>query len=291
MSTFRAPSIVTLVLLLVGCTAPAAQVSQPPSVTPGASRSSDADPTASPLPKHSPAPTDAPSASAPAPSGLVGIAEVVTTDLVVRSAPGTGPDSEVYTPSLSLPQRLYVLDGPVAAGGYEWYRVLPFDEVFSDLPTPKPGPGWVAAAGQDGEPWIGPWTGTCPPPSVGRLMVLTPLFAWICFGDRELVLEGTLWDCSDLPPESDPPPELGNRGCLLVPPGLEPRDLLLGGFPIRVENVAADVSPGPDASVRVTGQYIARDCAESLSTEQAPGPFPPGCSYFVATEITPTSGP
>jgi hypothetical protein len=55
------------------------------------------------------------------------IAQVVTTDLVVRSAPGTGSDSRVYDTRLASPTLLYVFDGPVAVDGYDWYLVLPQD--------------------------------------------------------------------------------------------------------------------------------------------------------------------
>jgi serpin B len=45
---------------------------------------------------------------------------------------------------------LTVLDGPVNASGYTWYKVAPVSFVGLD----GPGYGWVALAGTDGEPWI-----------------------------------------------------------------------------------------------------------------------------------------
>jgi len=284
--------ITTLVLVIAGCVTPSAQLSEAPSISAEASASAVGEPTASPSLTASPAPTEAASPSASAPSGTANIVQVVTDDLVVRSLPGTGAESEIYSPNLSAPTLLYVLDGPVVADGYDWYNVLPFDSHYSDLYTPGPGYGWVAAGGQDGEAWIGPWNGKCPAPSVEELMWLTPLFAWICFADQELILEGTLWECSDAAHGSGWHPGLGDRGCLLVPLGLDPRDLLLGGFRFRVQSAAIDVSPGPGASVQVTGHYTAWDCAEFSFDEDAIGPPQRACALdFVATEITPTSAP
>jgi hypothetical protein len=52
---------------------------------------------------------------------------VVTTDLVVRSEPGTHDGSRILPTRLNGPTLLYVVDGPVQADGYDWYLVQPFD--------------------------------------------------------------------------------------------------------------------------------------------------------------------
>jgi serpin B len=51
---------------------------------------------------------------------------------------------------LPLGTELTVLDGPVSASGYVWYKVAPVSFVGLE----GPGYGWVALAGKDGEPWI-----------------------------------------------------------------------------------------------------------------------------------------
>ncbi len=76
----------------------------------------------------------------------------VSDRLRVRSEPRVSDDSTKYEPLLPLGTELLVLDGPVSASGYTWYKVAPVS--FSRLEGP--GFGWVAMAGKDGEPWIGP---------------------------------------------------------------------------------------------------------------------------------------
>ena len=86
----------------------------------------------------------------------------VSDDLVVRSQPWVGDDSEMYRPWLPLGTELTVLGGPVVGSGYAWYQVAPVS--FEGLSGP--GYGWVAAAGKDGEPWIALSTAAREPPGV-----------------------------------------------------------------------------------------------------------------------------
>ncbi len=74
----------------------------------------------------------------------------VTDRLRVRSEPRVSDDSIMYEPVLPLGTELTVLDGPVSASGYVWYKVAPVAFVGLE----GPGYGWVAVAGTDGEPWI-----------------------------------------------------------------------------------------------------------------------------------------
>jgi serpin B len=57
----------------------------------------------------------------------------------------------MYRPWLPLGTELLVLGGPEVGSGYAWYMVAPVS--FTGLDNS--GYGWVAAAGKDGEPWIG----------------------------------------------------------------------------------------------------------------------------------------
>jgi serpin B len=92
----------------------------------------------------------------PAPSGgsfdplLKAVVVTVSDRLRVRSEPRVSDDSIRYEPVLPLGTELTVLDGPVSASGYVWYRVAPVSFVGLE----GPGYGWVASAGKDGEPWI-----------------------------------------------------------------------------------------------------------------------------------------
>lgn len=61
-------------------------------------------------------------------------------------------DSIKYEPVLPLATLLTVLDGPVLASGYTWYKVAPGASVLVD----GPGYGWAAMAGNDGDPWFAP---------------------------------------------------------------------------------------------------------------------------------------
>jgi hypothetical protein len=107
--------------------------------------------TSRPSPQGTPTPTAEPSPAAtvePGPIGLaVGqVAAVVDEPLVVRTAPGTDPDSTITPDRLWLGQRVRILDGPADVDGYTWWEVQ-VGEVR----------GWVADAEADGSaPWLAP---------------------------------------------------------------------------------------------------------------------------------------
>lgn len=146
-------------------------------------------------------PLAAPSSTATG-SSLVGeLVSVVTDDLVVRSRPGTGADSEIYPARLNAPLLVYIIDGPEEAEGFEWYLVDP-------LVTPcyfgcdlAPQPGWVAAAAKDGERWLAaePARVTCPEPTLEGVSGAYPQLWLYCFGHDELTLSGGVVDVVDYP--------------------------------------------------------------------------------------------
>jgi len=120
---------------------------------------------------------------------------VVTTDLVSRSAPGTGDDSEILPGDYDAPRAVFVVDGPAFANGYEWYLVEPVR--VRDGLCDCPFTGWVAAAGKDGEAWLGPDTYTCAMPPLVELIDLEPQRALACYGSTPLTMEGTFGGCAD----------------------------------------------------------------------------------------------
>jgi hypothetical protein len=225
------------------------------------------------------------------------MAEVVTNDLVVRSRPGTGSDSEIYSPSVSAPTLVYVADGPVAADGFDWYLVAPvtaWNAVDSSAPS-----GWVAAGGQDGEPWIAPTSrmtffGSCPFPSLEAIIAIDSGFGRLaCFGNEALTLEGTFGGCGYGDVVSSSAHWLVNAGCLLLPPDSDPNAFGTISLLMRLTDhqIVADVQPG--TPLRVEGHFD--DPASAACVDEPP---PPGLEdlpeivvvrcrgEFVATRVT-----
>lgn len=131
----------------------------PSASAPAQTAPAQASPSSSPMP--TPAQTSAPAQSAipqvsptPADDGSLvdgplragDIAAMVTDGrLVIRTQPGTGTDSAIFKTKIYPGQRVLILEGPIEASGYPWYRIrLGVIE------------GWVAAAARDGTPWLVP---------------------------------------------------------------------------------------------------------------------------------------
>jgi hypothetical protein len=113
----------------------------------------------------------------------------VTTDgLRVRSLPGVSDESKKLEPLLWDGEVAFVIDGPVAASGYEWYQIRPLGEVDLQYHPDPPALGWVAAAGKDGEPWLAPYPIECQPTPLDWLAIdgfeypPSDLVALGCFG-------------------------------------------------------------------------------------------------------------
>lgn len=171
-------------------------------------------------PSADPAGTGGPEATASPDADLRpdSVGKVVTTDLVMRSAPGTDEDSRIYDTRLHEPTLLFVIDGPVAASGYDWYQVQPF--ALSAAESPAILSGWVAAAGKDGEPWIASYPIECDRmPQVDALIALAGIASLACYGDRPLTF-GASYDGPDaIIPSTVSPFWLVGFGYLLRPMG------------------------------------------------------------------------
>lgn len=123
-----------------------------PSPSPGGPSPSlsPADPTDGATPSATPLPTTEPSA-APMPDesaslAIGAIAAVVDEPLVVRTAPGTDPESTITPDRLWVGQRVRILDGPADVDGYTWWEVQ-VGEIR----------GWVAdGEADDSAPWLAP---------------------------------------------------------------------------------------------------------------------------------------
>jgi hypothetical protein len=220
------------------------------------------------------------------------IAQVLTTDLVVRSAPGVGVDSEIYDWRLDAPTLLYVFDGPVEADGYDWYQVMPSNLDY--LPTPY-GVGWVAAASKEGESWIGPAQPACPEPTLEAVASLSGLGALACYGDTELSLEGELGGCVARDAALSPAEQWPTQ-CFLTPfdccPNVVP-------YPsgVAVWNEAVLSHPFDPQASRVIGHFddaSAAGCVDAARDGAAPVPAGWGTfvcrTAFLVTEVVPLDG-
>ena len=250
-----------------------------------------AGPTASGEPQASsvtPAPTAAGSAvtagASPTPEaaqrvvgflGPDGVATVVTNDLVVRSLPETSAQSTIDPITLSEGKLLYVLDGPVAADGYFWYQVAPFDEFLEDIADEGPHVGWVADGSGRGEVWIAPWTGECPQPVLDVIRRRAALLSLACFRNDDLTFEGTFGHCivaGDVGESGQQggisPGWFTNFGCELLPFDYEQG--VLGGLFLHWEGGEPSQTPVDGAVVRVVGHFD-DPAAQRCVREPVPG--------------------
>ena len=163
-----------------------------------------ATPTLPAAPPSAPAPT---ATNLPATPGLSplptsikpgDVVETLVADVRVRSKPRV-TDSVKYEPLLPAGTNLYVLDGPVGGSGYQWFWVAQLSS--TDLPS-----GWVAAAGREGEPWLGPGDYDCPPvpDDFKSLLALPRGVGAACFSRGPITFRARLLDCNcDPTPGSD----------------------------------------------------------------------------------------
>jgi len=168
----------------------------PASITPAPADSPLPSPSPEPSQSEAAAPTEPAVDSVPIPSDAYAIVE--TDDLRVRSKPGVSEESKKLEPLLHKHMLVFVLDGPVQASGYDWYLVQP---IASDTDASTYPFGWIAAAGKDGEPWIGPASMDCPllPETLEELARIAlpveqaPMYLEItCFGGQEIMFPARL---------------------------------------------------------------------------------------------------
>jgi hypothetical protein len=279
--------VLAAVLVLAACSS----ATDAPEPTPSASESPGIS-SASPSETAAPSPSVVPPASAePTPAtepdvglGPDAVAQVITTDLVVRSLPEISDRSVMDPMRLSMPMLLFILDGPVTADGYDWYPVVPFAWEISDIAHEGPGRGWVAAGSREGEAWIRPIAPDCPDPTVEALQWLTGLARLSCFGTQPLTLEGVLTGCGT---GSGAASWLGGS-CQLVPFGFEPEGHVPSGMAVRFHpDGAGSPYDGTEMAIRVVGQFDdpgAHECGE-FADPPAAGIL--SCrTEFVVTEIS-----
>lgn len=231
----RIAPMITAVVLIVGCSPSAtASPSDPPasSMWPASEAPSIAS-TPAPTPSGSPPPASSQEPIA-LPLGPDVIAEVVTTDLVMRTAPEVSPESTIYPGRLGPGDRVYLVDGPVSADGFEWYLGSPYEARVNKEADATSQVwvrfGWVAAADKTGEAWIIPIEADClPDATVENLAELPFELRLACYGKEPISLEGNV-TCADFgPPIPTPKPAwLTWDACHIVPSDAPPYDYLGG---------------------------------------------------------------
>lgn len=208
----------------------------------------------------------------------------------MRSLPEISDASAIDRSKVPFGFLAYIVDGPVAADGYDWYQVALFPPTLSDVVEEHPRFGWLAAAGKDREPWITPWGGGCPELSWDGMMLSQRFVMLSCWGGADLTLEGTLRSCDTYGPLSGEPSWLYTVRCHLVGPDYG--ELLAGGLMLYF---APDihVPAGDGARVRVTG-HLDDPAADNCTEDPFPGTEPTHADLvrlwcrlkFVVTEIT-----
>jgi hypothetical protein len=212
----RQIGITTLAIFIAGCGVPGTTPS--PSDIASSSPSAPASP---PAASGSGGATQSATVDTPTPSSSLtadgalpveGFATVVADSLVMRRAPGRSSeyvrqiciDSPDPCPIMELGTEtgytlVYLLDGPTAADGYDWYLAAT-DTENSLLPEYI---GWVAA-GDGTDAWIVEHQVDCPSDPIELADVtfaaISRLAAIHCLGGRELTLRGYYTE----PPPGDP---------------------------------------------------------------------------------------
>jgi hypothetical protein len=234
-------------------------------------------------------------------------AVVATNDLRVRTKPRVSDDSIKLEPLLWDGALLFVIDGPVAASGYDWFLVMPMGEADLQVHPDPPRLGWIAAAGKDGEPWVKAQSFACDradpfdtlsdfdyPPS--------GLIGLACFGDSALRFDADLVsgrvECD--PPSTRDPSWLDpcREGLALADPARvkeDPRRLDVTFDPAVDVDALPGGGSGMEVAVTVTGRFdhpAARTCGnEPGPSNGLQAPRPPlevlGCrAQFVVTSIS-----
>jgi hypothetical protein len=188
--------VLAAALVMAGCAAPAAQVSQGlPSGSVGGVPSASATPTqAAPTPTSSPSATPVPTLAFEAPAGVLppdSLAVVTGDDLRIRETPGLGGR---VVATVGAGEVLWMGGGAATVvDGIRWYLMY-FVPGYRDWPQIPEGSqsGWVAAGAGD-QRYLELLPPRCPDgePDLAALTKLTGWERLACFGDHRLTVTGT----------------------------------------------------------------------------------------------------
>ena len=169
----------------------------------------------------------------PAPLAPDSIADVITTNLRLRSQPRISADSIKFEPLMTVGDRLFVISGPVNATNHDWYQVLVWRPSDAAATWPI---GWVATADINGTPWIAAATIGCPArPDLGQLAAMDRHVALACYGHQSLSFRALVGGSAPL----DPCPADAKEPCLGGPTWLAGK----GGWTATLDAHAATTSP------------------------------------------------
>lgn len=219
------------------------------SPTPGQSASTAASASTAPSDTPEPTPTAEPSPDTAVIIPNLGIAEVVTDVVNLRSQPNDGAS---LVAALEADRRLFIIGEPTEADDLRWYRVavVATENCLDQCDLI----GYVATPIEDDDPWISEVAVDCPisPMTIDALAALAPLEALHCFGNNEIVVTGTI----DETLGGYESPVLFNPAWLAFP-FAPPYFLTTNGRAIGYHpHPAADLEPPDDGAViRVTGHY------------------------------------
>ncbi|HXU84337.1 MAG TPA: hypothetical protein VN773_00885 [Verrucomicrobiae bacterium] len=143
-------------------------------------------------------PADPSSGGPPTAIAVDSVAEVISTNLRLRSQPRIAADSIKFEPFLDVGDRLFVVDGPVVATDHDWYQVKVWRPSDPGATWPI---GWVASADINGTPWIAAATLACPPgPGVDQLAAMNRYEALACYGRRTITFRGLVGSSEPVAP-------------------------------------------------------------------------------------------
>lgn len=199
-------------------------------------------------------PSSTVAAATPLPEAELGtdtIGRVVVTDLVTRSAPGVGADSSIFELGLTDGDLVYVVDGPVAADGYDWLLVVELAPEFGSRSA-----GWIAPASREGEVWIEPWAPNCPTEiNVAAFAPVPPPLLLKCFGGQELTLEGVYGSCAHGDPVIQEPEWLANYFCSFEALGRPDGVSAWPSISVHTQPGVVEVPDGEPRPLRIIGRF------------------------------------
>jgi hypothetical protein len=183
---------------------------------------------------------------------------------------------------------LFVLGGPTAASGYEWWEVVP-----TWFAIEGPSHGWVAGASREGEPWIQPAGVDCPPTpaDLAALKELTDGMALACFARKPITVRARLVSCNcdmDGPPVDPAWLGISAEPILLVDPTeTHAPERVEDWYQLHVDPAAGITSLPEGDVVDITGIFDHPAAADCLVTDFDEPPTPsPTCRFeFAVTAI------
>ena len=187
--------------------------------------------------------------------------------LRVRTEPGLGGGSAALSPLLPAGTRVFVLDGPEHADGYDWYQVLAESEDFRLF-------GWVAA-GKGDQQWLAYDPRPCEEePTTAEVIERSPTDYLSCYGNAPVTVAARINDglgpLSEGITEEDYacPDLIAVAGCDLTEAWLQ---IPLGGlyFPLGDTEASIYVALPPELEARFYDAPLQQDVQLTLAMDSA----------------------